>query len=107
MNLFELYDGFTKIASVSNKSLLLLATRAKTSGLFVNSTNMRQIKLRKIVDDYKTEFGNFEMLFDLISHSLLKTEYVIELSDKVIADTENGKFPPNAKIDMITHLPCI
>lgn len=102
----SIYFGRLRISTVFNPAQMIQHYVDKGYSV-VNSTNMRQIKLRKIVDDYKTEFGNFEMLFDLISHSLLKTEYVIELSDKVIADTENGKFPPNAKIDMITHLPCI
>lgn len=73
----------------------------------VDSTDMRRIKLRKVVSNYKTEFGNFEQIFDLVSHSLLKTEYVIETYDQVMSDIERGKFPPNSKIDFITYLPYI
>lgn len=102
----DIYFGKLHISTVFNPAHMIQHYVDKGYSV-VDSTDLRQIKLRKIVGNYKTEFGNFEMLFDLISHSLLKADYVIEISDQVISDAENGKFPPNAKIDMITHLPYI
>lgn len=102
----DIYFNKLQISTVFNPAQMIQHYVDKGYSL-VNSTDIRQLKLRKISGDYKTEFGNFELIFDLISHSLLKTEYVIEISDQIISDIDNGKFPPNSKIDLITHLPYI
>lgn len=67
----------------------------------IDSKNMREINLIKIANKHKSEFHNFEILFDLISYSLMKPTYVLELVDNFIAGIEKGKYPPNSKIEMI------
>lgn len=102
----DLYFGKLQITTAFNPAQIIQHYVDKGYSL-VDTADIRHIKLRKVSGDYKTEFGNFELIFDLISHSLLTTEYVIETYDQVMSDIESGKFSPNAKIDMITHLPYI
>lgn len=102
----DIYFGKLQITTAFNPARIIQHYVDKGYSL-VDSGDIRQIKLRKLLGDYKTEFGNLELIFDLVSHSLLTTEYVIETYDQVVSDIENGKFPPNSKIDMITYLPYI
>lgn len=99
----DLYFKKLHITTVFNPARMIQHYVDKGYSL-VDSTDIRQIKLRKISGDYKSDFGNFEQLFDLVTHSLLKEEYAMAIPDQVISDIESGKYPPNSRIDMKTYL---
>ena len=50
------------------------------------------------------ELCNFEMFFDLISHSLLKTQSVINIIDGAINELKTGKHGPNTRMDIDIQL---
>ena len=102
----DIYFGRLQISTVFNPAQMIQHYVDKGYSI-VDSTDMHRIKLRKVASNYQTEFGNFEQIFDLISHSLLKTKHVIEMYDQAMSDIENGKFSSNTKIDFITYLPYI
>lgn len=70
----------------------------------VESKDIRKIKLQRIQEDKTMELGNFELFFDLVSHSLMKTQYVIKMIDQFLLDVERAKYPPNSKIEMMIQL---
>ena len=52
----------------------------------------------------RLELCNFEMFFDLISHSLLKTQSVINIIDGAINELKTGKHGPNTRMDIDIQL---
>ena len=62
------------------------------------------IKLEKTADGKRMEFGSLQMYMDLIHHSLMRTDAVFAIAQRVIDDFESGKIPLGTKIDMHIHL---
>ena len=62
------------------------------------------IKLVKITDGKRMEFGSLQMYMDLINHSMMRTEAVFAIAKRVIDDFESGKIPLGTRIDMHIHL---
>ena len=52
----------------------------------------------------RMEFGSLQMYMDLIHHSMMRTEAVFAIAQKVIDEFESGKMPLGTKVDMHIHL---
>ena len=79
--------------------------------LFVNNGfrvvdigKIQDIKLQKITDGKRMEFGSLQMYMDLIHHSMMRTEAVFAIAKRVIDEFESGKIPPGTKVDMHIQL---
>jgi len=68
------------------------------------SKSLDKIKIVKINGNKKVELRNLGMLFDLITHGLMKTKHVVDMIDKFLDDSKNGMFPLNSGVDMIIQL---
>ena len=99
----DIYFKRVVISSVFNPAKLLQ--------LFVNNGfrvvdigKIQDIKLQKITDGKRMEFGSLQMYMDLIHHSMMRTEAVFAIAKRVIDEFESGKIPPGTKVDMHIHL---
>lgn len=70
----------------------------------INLGKTQDIKLEKVVDGKRMEFGALQMYMDLILHSMMRTEAVFNVAKRVIDDFESGKIPIGTKVDMHIHL---
>lgn len=64
----------------------------------------QDIKLEKVADGKRMEFGSLQMYMDLIHHSMMRTEAVFAIAKRVFDDFESGKIPLGTKIEMHIHL---
>ena len=99
----DIYFKRVSISTVFNPAKLLKLFTDK--GFRVVSIGKTQdIKLEKVTDGKRMEFGSLQMYMDLIHHSMMRTEAVFAIAKRVIDEFESGKIPSGTKIDMHIHL---
>lgn len=99
----DIYFKRVAILTVFNPAKLLRFFTDK--GFQVVSFGKTQdIKLEKIANGKRMEFGSLQMYMDLIHHSMMRTEAVFAIAKRVIDDFESGKIPLGTKVDMHIHL---
>lgn len=99
----DIYFKRVSISTVFNPAKLLKLFIDK--GFQVVSIGKTQdIKLEKVAGGKRMEFGTLQMYMDLIHHSMMRTEAVFAIAQKVIDEFESGKIPLGTKVDMHIHL---
>jgi len=99
----DIYFKRVVISSVFNPAKLLQLF-VNNGFRVVNIGKIQDIKLQKITDGKRMEFGSLQMYMDLIHHSMMRTEAVFAIAKRVIDEFESGKIPPGTKVDMHIHL---
>ena len=99
----DIYFKRVSISTVFNPAKLLRLFVDK--GFRVVSIGKTQdIKLEKVADGKRMEFGSLQMYMDLIHHSMMRTDAVFAIVERVIEAFESGKIPLGTKVDMHIHL---
>ena len=99
----DIYFKRVLISTVFNPAKLLKLFTDK--GFRVVSIGKTQdIKLEKVTDGKRMDFGSLQMYMDLIHHSMMRTEAVFAIAKRVIDEFESGKIPLGTKVDMHIHL---
>ena len=99
----DIYFKRVSISTVFNPAKLLRLFTDK--GFRVVSIGKAQdIKLEKVANGKRMEFGSLQAYMDLIHHSMMRTDAVFAIAERVIEDFESGKIPIGTKIDMHIHL---
>ena len=99
----DIYFKRVSISTVFNPAKLLKLFTDK--GFQVVSIGKTQdIKLEKVTDGKRMEFGSLQAYMDLIHHSMMRTEAVFAIAKRVIDEFESGKIPLGTKVDMHIHL---
>ena len=99
----DLYFHGLHISTVYNPAKII--QRYTDLGYTLSETqNLRGLTISKPLDGGQITLHEFDFFFDLISHSLIRTEYATEIIDQVLMDIEHGKYPLGTKIDMMIHL---
>lgn len=99
----DIYFKRVVISTVFNPAKLLRLF-ADQGFQVISLGKTQDIKLEKIADGKRMEFGSLQMYMDLIQQSMMRTEVVFNVAKRVIDDFESGKIPLGTKVDMHIHL---
>lgn len=99
----KIYFRQIYIATLFNPAHLIQHMEDNGFNITDDSINRREIDLIKTTEKRRFKLCDFNLFFDLVSYSLMVPKYILEIIDKVIADIEMDKYPPNTKIDMIVQ----
>lgn len=99
----DIYFKRVLISTVFNPAKLLRLFTDKGFRV-VSIGKTKDIKLEKTADGKCMEFGSLQAFMDLIHHSMMRTDAVFSIAERVIYDFESGKISPGTKVDMHIHL---
>lgn len=99
----DIYFKRVSISTVFNPAKLLRLFTDKGFRV-VSIGKTKDIKLEKMADGKRMEFGYLQAYMDLIHHSMMRTDAVFSIAERVIDDFESGKISPGTKVDMHIHL---
>lgn len=98
----DIYFRRVAISTVFNPAKLL--SRFTDKGFRVLGTGkLDEIKIEKNTDGKRLEFGNLQMYMDLIQHSMMRTDTVFAIAERLINCFEISELPSNSKVDIHIH----